>query len=204
MAATPSASRRLSSNGFRIEIARPGTLQSSVTSPVGPDGRFTLKQAPVGEWQLAVTPVPPRISQVGAARRQDVRFTNFEVGSDDTSLNIVVSAHTATVEGEIDSRPSDSKRAGIVIAPVAGPYHTLARFYYGADSDDAGKFKLTGIAPGKYKIFALEKMAAGSFRNPEAVDQLGEFGDVMDLAEDMTFEAHPKSIPMDRAVKALQ
>ena len=68
-----------------------------------------------------------------------------------------------------------------------------------------GKFKFTGIAPGKYKIFALEKMASGGFQNPEAIDQLGELGQEIDLAEEMQlFKTHPKLIPLDRAVEALQ
>ena len=77
------------------------------------------------------------------------------------------------MSGEVDSGSADSKRAGIMLAPV-GPYHTMTRFYYGTPADADGKFKLNGIAPGKYKIFALEKMAAANFRTPEAADQLDE------------------------------
>ena len=102
-----------------------------------------------------------------------------------------------------DAGSSEAKRAGIVIVPL-GPYHNLTRFYYGAPAGDDGKFHVGGIAPGKYKIFAIEKMAAASFRNPEAADQLNELGEVVDLAEGATVKAHPKLIPTDRAVQALQ
>jgi hypothetical protein len=133
-----------------------------------------------------------------------VRFTTFEVGAgSEAGLNIVVSMHTATVEGEVDADSSDSKRAGVVLAPV-GAYHNLARYYYGVAADDEGKFKLRGIAPGKYKIFALEKMAAAGFRNPEAADQLDEWGEAIEIAEGAKVEAHPKLIPVARAAKAVE
>ena len=191
-------------NGIRIQLARPGTMQGSISVQVGADGRFTLEQVLPGEWQLGVNPVPPGFLKAAQLGDKDVRFVNFEVGSSpDAVLNIVVSMNTATVEGDVDAGSSDPKRSGIVLAPV-GPYHNLARFYYGIATDDKGKFKVAGLAPGKYKIFALERMAVQSFRTPEAADQLDQLGEVLDLAEGATVEAHPKLIPAERAAKALE
>ena len=198
--AVPPASR---GGGFHIQLNRPGSQSGNgtVSAQVSADGRFSLPGITPGEWQLSVTPVPPGYLKSSRFGDKDVRFTTFEVGSNgDVPLNIVVSMNTATVEGEIEG---DSKRAGILIAPV-GPYHNFVRFYYGAPSDSRGKFHLTGIAPGKYKIFALEKMAAASFRTPEAADLLDELGEVIDVAEGATVQAHPKLIPADRAAQALK
>jgi uncharacterized protein (DUF2141 family) len=190
-------------NGWQIQLTRPGSL-SNLAAEVGADGRFTFREVLPGEWQLAVTPVPPGFLKSAQFGDKDVRFTRFEVGPDsEASLNIVVSMHTATVEGEVDSGTGEAKRAGIVLAPV-GAYHNLARFYYGGPADDTGKFKLNGVAPGKYKIFGIEKLAAAAFRNPEAADQLEEFGEVIDVAEGATVETHPKLIPADRAAKVLE
>jgi hypothetical protein len=189
--------------GFRVQLARPGSGRNSVTANVGADGKFSLAQIVSGDWQLSVTPVPPGFLKSARLGDKDVRFSTFEIGSNtETPLNIVVSMNTATVEGEIDTE-GDSKRAGVVIAPV-GPYHNLARYYYGTTANDKGKFHISGIAPGKYKIFAVEKMAPASFRTPEAADQLDELGQVIDLSEGATLEAHPKLIPVDRAALALK
>ncbi len=193
-------------NGLRISLARPGGQGANNTVPqAGADGRFVLEQVPVGEWQLAINPLPPGFLKSAQFGDKDVRFTPFEVeASGNASLNIVISMNTATVEGEIDSGSANSERAGIIVAPVAGPYHDLTRLYYGASADDQGKFKRQGIAPGKYKIFAVEKMAATNFLNPEAVDQLNDLGEVIELTEGATIQVKPKLIPMDRAEKALQ
>jgi protocatechuate 3,4-dioxygenase beta subunit len=190
-------------DGFRVQLARPGSGRNSVTANVGADGKFSLPQMVSGEWQLSVSPVPPGFLKSARLGDKDVRFSTFEIGSNtETPLNIVVSMNTATVEGEIDSE-GDPKRAGVVIAPI-GTYHNLARYYYGTTANDQGKFHIRGIAPGKYKIFAVEKMAPASFRTPEAADQLDELGAVIELAEGATLQAHPKLIPVDRAAKALQ
>jgi hypothetical protein len=169
---------------------------------VGTDGRFAISQVPAGEWQLAVNPMPPGFLKLAKYGDKDVRFSSFEpVTNTDAALNIVVSMRTATVKGKVDG--PQGKRAGILIAPV-GAYHDFTCFYYAGMTDEDGKFHVEGIAPGKYKIFTIEKMAAENFRSPEAADQLDELGEAIDLAEGATVEAHPKVIPADRAVQALQ
>jgi hypothetical protein len=198
------ATSRLGSNTLRVQLVRPETRQSNVSAEVGADGRFTLEQVLPGEWELLVTPVPPGFLKLANFGEKDVRFTTFEAGSSSAlPLNIVVSMHTATIEGEVDGASSDSARSGIVIAPV-GPYHNLARFYYGGTTGTDGKFHIGGIAPGKYKVFAIEKMAATNFRNPEAADQLDELDDEIDLKEGTSVKAHPRLIPAERATQALQ
>jgi hypothetical protein len=189
-------------DNFRIQLTRPGAPQNNVSAQVHADGRFTLEQVVAGEWLMTVTPAPLGFVKAAKYGSHDVRFSTFEVGETAAPLDILVSTHTATVEGQVDAASAQSKRAGIVIAPV-GAYHTLLRFYYGGAADDEGKFKVTGIAPGAYKVFALEKMAAATFRNPEAVDQIDELGERVDIGEGATVQAHPKLVPAERAAKAL-
>ena len=197
-------SARPYNNGIRVQLSRPGAQQGNVSAQVRPDGRFTLEQVLPGDWQLAVTPVLPGFLKSARLGDKDIQFTTFEInGSNDAALNIVVSMRTATLDGEVDSVPPASKRAGILIAPV-GRFHNLLRFYYNTAADDEGKFKLSGIAPGKYKVFAFEKMTPANFFAPEAVDQLDDLGETIEFAESATLEAHPKLVPADRAMRALQ
>jgi carboxypeptidase family protein len=191
-------------NGTRVQLSRPGGGQSNVSAQVRPDGRFTLEQVLPGDWQLGVNPVPPGFLKSARLGDKDIQFTTFEInGSNDAALNMVVSMRTAALEGEVSAVPPNSKRAGILIAPV-GRFHNLLRFYYNTAADDEGKFKLSGIAPGKYKIFAFEKMTPGNFFAPEAVDQLDDLGQTIEFAEGATLQAHPKLVPADRAMRAMQ
>jgi protocatechuate 3,4-dioxygenase beta subunit len=196
---------------FTVALA-PGTQgprRETYSSPVGKDGSFAIEQLPPGEWVMTVTPTP-----VGTFEKsvrlgdKDFIFKLIEIppGSD-APLDIVLSSNTAIVEGEIDADASGSKRAGILLEPV-GDWHTLTRFYYSAISDDTGKFKLAGIAPGKYRIFALEKIATTSYRNPESADLLDavfkELAEDLELPEGAKVTSHPKLIPEDKAKEILK
>ncbi len=175
-----------------------------VSAQVASGGAFTLKQVPAGDWTMNVNPLPDgaflKAAQFGD---QDIRFARTDVkpGSED-SMNIVISMNSAQIHGEVDASGGDSKRAGILLAP-AGKYSTLTRFFYDAVADDSGKFELKGIAPGKYKIFALEKLAAAEFKTPEAAAQLDPLGEEIELAEGARLEMHPKLIAIERAREAL-
>jgi len=191
-------------NSFEVRLTGNNGIRRGITAKVAPDGNFTLVQVPVGEWQWTIDPFPR-----GAFLKsvhfgdKEVTFARLEVGSgSDAQLKIVASTRSAKIDGEVDAGSGDSKRAGILLAPL-GDRHNLARFYYSVAADDSGKFRMLGIAPGKYKIFALEKMVGADFRNPEAADQLKELGEEIDLAEGGSLTLHPKLIPMERAREAL-
>jgi hypothetical protein len=196
---------------FTVVLApgMPGARRQNYSSPVAKDGSFTIEQLPPGEWIMTVTPTP-----AGAFEKSvhlgdmDFIFKLIDIppGSD-APLNIVLSSNTAVVEGEIDADSGATKRAGILLEPV-GELHTLTRFYYSSVTDDTGKFKIGGIAPGKYRVFALEKIATISYRNPESADLLDavfkEMGEDLELAEGAKIQSHPKLIPEDKAKEILK
>ncbi|HTW65774.1 MAG TPA: carboxypeptidase regulatory-like domain-containing protein [Bryobacteraceae bacterium] len=194
----------LKDGGFRVGLEEPNTRRSYLTEVAAGGGHFTIKDVPPGEYQIQLTPTPPGYLKSAKYGDKDFRFTTVQVDpTKDAALNLVVSVNTATVEGKLDAASGDAARAGILIAAI-GPYHNFTRFYYSGMTGADGKFRVGGIAPGKYKVFALENMSAQNFRNPEAADQLGELGEIVDLAEGAAVEVHPKLIPADRAVQALQ
>ena len=170
---------------------------------VGSDGKFTIDQVPPGHYNLNINTLP-RGGFLKSVRLgdDDVRFKPIEIkpGSE-AQLTIVISTHGAKIEGQVDAAGGDPGRAGILVAPV-GELHEFTRFYYSVAADDHGKFRLLGLAPGKYKIFALEKLTATSLRSPEAADQLnalaGDYAQEIELVEDGTVTASPKLIPLER------
>jgi hypothetical protein len=186
--------------GMDIRLAARGEFEFIQGRP-GTDGTFTLPQVSPSERSLTVAPLPRgaflKSVQYGG---KDVRFRRFTVEpNSEATLEIVVSTRMAKVTGTVEG---GAKRAGIVLAPT-GALHTFARFYYGGVSDDEGNFELSDIAPGKYKVFAVEQMAPLNFRNPEAADQLDLFGAEVELLEGETSTAHPSLIPVAKAREAL-
>ncbi|HEX5227371.1 MAG TPA: carboxypeptidase regulatory-like domain-containing protein [Bryobacteraceae bacterium] len=188
------------SGSVEVELQRRGPAGNRVSAEVGADGHFTLAPVPPGEWNLDVR-LPEGFLKSARLGDKEVRFSTFEIGANnDAALNIVASTRTASIQGEVDSTGA---RAGILVAR-ADEFHGMTRYYYTAEADAQGKFHVDGIAPGRYKVFAFENMAARAFRDPEDIASLEELGETVDLAEGATVEAHPKLIPMERAAKALQ
>jgi protocatechuate 3,4-dioxygenase beta subunit len=198
---------------FLVALVTPGVGPQGQRfgSLVAKDGSFTIGQVPPGEWILSITSRVPQSLQGMFDKSvrlgdKDFLLKRVEIPHGlDAPLNVVISSNTATVEGEIDAGGADVKRAGILLEPV-GSLHTLSRFYYSAAADDAGKFKVTGVAPGKYRIFALEKIATESYRNPESGDLLGALEDelLIEVSEGAKVEAHPKLVAEQRAREILK
>ena len=189
---------------FEVGLVRENSNDAPIAGQPGADGGFILKQVLAGEWVLHVDKLPANAFLKSASLGdQDVRFKPFTIGLGSTGpLNVVISTRTAQLAGGVEAGSGDPKRAGIVLAPI-GPFHDLARFYYVAVSDDSGKFQFAHVAPGKYRIFALENMAPQPFRNPEAADQLGELGTEIELMEGAELTVHPKLILAGRAREAM-
>jgi protocatechuate 3,4-dioxygenase beta subunit len=185
----------------RLAPAGSGPNRQSYSSPVAKDGSFKIEQVPPGEWLLTTSANSAEIfEKFVRLGDKDFLYKRLELppGSD-APLNIVLSSNAATVEGEIDA----GKRAGILLEPV-GQRHTMTNFYYSAIADDQGKFKVSGIAPGKYKIFALEKIATANYRTPEAADALDGLGEEVDLVEGAKVQLQPKLIPEEKARELLK
>jgi protocatechuate 3,4-dioxygenase beta subunit len=195
-----------SADGFTVILAPTGSMprRGGLSSSVKQDGSFTIEDVPPGEWQLNINPTPQGLFEKSVRiGDKDFLFKHVEIppGSD-APLEIVISSNTSAISGEVDAG-GEGKRAGILLAPV-GARHTLARFYYSAIADDGGKFGLNHVAPGKYKIFALENIATANFRTPESADLLDALGEELEVPEAGKVEAHPKLIPEGKAKELLK
>jgi protocatechuate 3,4-dioxygenase beta subunit len=196
---------RREAQSFSVALAPAGPRRETYTAQVKKDGSFAIENVPPGEFIFNISPNPEGTFEKSVTLGdKDFLFKRIEIppGSD-APLNIVLSSNTATVEGQIDAGAADGKRAGILLAP-AGKFHTLLRLYHIATADDTGKFKIKGVAPGKYKIFALEKIAPSFYRNPESADVLDAVGEELDVQEGAQVQSNPKLIPEEKAKDLLK
>lgn len=175
-----------------------GHSGQAYSAKVAKDGSFVMQDVAPAEFFLQINPDPEGAFEKSVLLGdKSFLYKRIEIppGSD-APLNIVISTNRATIEGEVDAGAATGKRAGILIAPV-GERHNLTRFYSYAIAEDTGKFKVNGIAPGKYKIFALEKTVPGSFVNPESADLLDNLGEELTVPEGAKVQSHPKLIPLE-------
>jgi hypothetical protein len=191
---------------INISLAAPSGPQRNIYSGrVGKDGNFSIDQVPPGEWVLNVNSnLAEKSVTLGD---KDFLFKNLEIPAGSEAQLQIVLANPGSIEGEVDKGGADVKRAGILLEPL-GPRHSMLRYYYGTEADESGKFKLQGVAPGKYRIFALEKINPQSFRNPESTDLLDakgeQLGEDLEVAEGVKTTSHPKLIGEEKVREILR
>jgi len=142
------------------------------------NGDFVLKPVLPGRWALQVNNLPPN-SYVKSIRFGDQEVTGgiVNIAQDAAGpLKIVVSAKAATIEGNVAGADgpcmvfivSENATAAIPNQPSTG-------------TDAQGHFILAGLAPGSYRLFALDPSAGNP--DPDLLKKLDSRGETVSVGE---------------------
>ncbi|MBC7927727.1 MAG: hypothetical protein H7039_18940, partial [Bryobacteraceae bacterium] len=118
----------------------------------------------------------------------------------DAPLNIVISTRGAVVEGKLET---GQKRLAVLLAPI-GKFRHVVSFFATTATDAEGKFRLEGLTPGKYKIFAFEQVPPGDIRSPDLIGKLDPHGQALEIAEGALVNANPHIITPAELSEALR
>jgi hypothetical protein len=142
-------------------------ITQKIEHVVDPDGRFEIPEVGPGFFDVFVEPLTD--GMFVASIRQGVldllpRPTELikNVRDNAGNLNIQLSGRSARVEGvALDPTGKPVWDAQVVLV------HTTLRNrddrYYSAYADPGGNFRITGIAPGSYFVFAFEDLDPGAY-----------------------------------------
>jgi hypothetical protein len=156
---------------------------------VSSDGSFVLRGATPGEYRVIVsTPQTPN------SYLQSIRFGGRDVPAAilqlatraNSRLEISLGSNAATVIGNV-VRTSNGKTlpasgTRVVLIPDAAR-RDRRDLYKNVFTDNAGKFQLTGVAPGNYKLFAWELVEDGAWEDPEFMQIYEDAGKAVRVAE---------------------
>ena len=82
-------------------------------------------------------------------------------------LEIVLSSNASTLEGMVVSEKQESVgNVSVALIPDA-PYRTRVDLYKTATTDGSGRFRLSGIAPGSYRVFSWDDVEGWPWQDPE-------------------------------------
>ena len=188
---------------YSIELSPGESLSPSgfrPTAAVKADGTFVLKSVVPGTWDIGVKPIPPggyiKSMRLGD---QDVLTEDMIIGPRTAApLRIVVSTRGGVLEGSVKrSSGEDAARAIVLLAP-AGTYSNVLSFYSTAVADEGGRFKLRGLTPGGYKLYAFEAMEDGAWQNPEFLKPYESLGEKVEIAEGANASKEMQLIPGTR------
>jgi hypothetical protein len=123
-----------------------------------------LTEEPVNS-DPANAPKPPIIKSIRLGQ-MDVSGGIPITATSQDRLEIVVTTESGSIRGTVvDGRRVPAEGATVVLVPASARGN--AALYDSTISDAAGRFRLQGIAPGDYLLFAWEDVEPGAWRDPE-------------------------------------
>jgi hypothetical protein len=136
-----------------------GNAQAQVQA----DGSFTLTGVPAMSYKLNVGGVTGGYAISGRYGNVEVLNNGMQVepGQTGSTLSIQIGFQPGTVTGDVtDGKAQPFQAATCVLVPNA---RNRTDLYKTAASDQNGKFNLTNVAPGDYKLFAWESIPSGAY-----------------------------------------
>ena len=147
-----------------------GRPWSSGNGAVKADGSFQLQGVASGEYQIRLFRLPEGMYLKSAVLGDQETLDKGLVispASDGASLTLTVSGDGATVEGVVaGGQEKPYEGATVVLVPEPAKRHRQD-LYKSVSSDQNGRFRLTAIPPGEYKLFAWDSIDAGAWQDPD-------------------------------------
>jgi hypothetical protein len=146
---------------------------TSVGSPVAANGIATIADIWPADYRMTVQGIPPntyvksiRLSQL------DLMADVFRIPTQVSGqVEIVIGADAATIVGKVvNDRQETSSNVKVALVPD-GPLRRRGDLYKSTATDGSGSFRITGVAPGDYRLFAWEEVDDGAWRDPEFLRQ---------------------------------
>lgn len=138
---------------------------------VKPDGSFRIEAAPRDRFYLNFSGLPEntyvRSVRVGNTEVLDQGLDLSQAGSP-VRVEVILSAQASTVEGVVmeDGKPALGGWVMLLPDPERPAQSYLRKT---AQADQNGRFAITGVAPGEYKVYAWAEPQYELLRDPEAV-----------------------------------
>jgi protocatechuate 3,4-dioxygenase beta subunit len=143
----------------------------SFNPPAAADGSFTLDGVSPGDFRVTLQRIPPdqyvKSMRVGNA---DVLNEGLHLsGPPEGLLEIVIGANAGKIEGTVVSaRQQALANRTVALVPDLRLRHRTD-LYNVVSTDNAGRFRMQGVTPGEYKLFAWENVEAGAWQDPSFI-----------------------------------
>ena len=187
----------------RVQLQPKGLFSSlpfaaKLTASPAEDGTFTIPNLPDFQYSVSVSPLPPN-TYITDIRQGS--FSVFDIGTVGVAgrlnrpFEIVLDAPGAVINGKVPASP-EQLAAGVTVAliPEERRRENLALYKRGIVSPD-GSFSFSGIAPGRYKLFAWESLPPSAEQNSEFMDVYRDAGTEITVVPGDTSSVELRLIP---------
>jgi hypothetical protein len=153
----------------------------------GSDGTFRIDNVPQAEYRLSMLGLPDgyylKEARFGDA---DVTSGSFRyAGTDSRTLDVVIRPGTSKIDGTVmNGQGQPVAGARVVLIPERS--RERSELFRPATADPSGRFAITNVAPGDYKLVAWDSIEPFAFFDPELLKQADENGKSVRVAESST------------------
>jgi hypothetical protein len=147
-------------------VGPPQGIITPQTQAVG-DG-FVLRNVPPGEYRLRLSNVPEG-AYLKSIRRggEDVLRDGTKILSASSApIEIVLGLNSGKLDGHVVNK-SKQVEGNVPVVLVPAFDRNRGDLYRKVVTDAKGAFRITGVAPGEYKLFSWEDVLDGAWRDPD-------------------------------------
>ncbi len=170
------------------------------------DGTFSISGMLPGRWRLELGGAAGYLKSLSVGG-QEVSAAAFTiVPGAGGEMRIVMGTKMAQLEGSVDGiRPEEAGGAWIVLAPEESNTIAVGSLRNGS-IDRAGRFHMSGLAPGRYRLYALASAAAWTAlrQNPRVLQVIALRGKSVDLEAGGHATVQVSVMPVEELAQALQ
>jgi hypothetical protein len=185
------------------------TAPSAIRFPAA-NGAFRFEKVMAGDYRVEVLPVlsvPP--SSLLPAVFENVFVKSVTLDGKDVlneglhleaaprrNLEIVISTNGGVLDGSVLDADANPRANVTTVAVPSGPRRRRGDLYKYVSTDDEGRFVLTGLAPGDYKLFAFERVEEGAWQDAEFIKLFEDRGTTVRVQEGRRSTAEIRIIPV--------
>jgi protocatechuate 3,4-dioxygenase beta subunit len=173
------------------------------------NGAFTLRGVTIGDYRVEVQPIlvtPPSPFVPSTMERlyvKTIRLNGRDIlngglnleSAPNGTLEVVISTNGGTVGGRVlDSSGKPLPNIKTVVVPNASR-RLRGDLYKYVSTDDTGRFQLSGLAPGDYRVFAWERVEEGAWQDPQFLRLFENEGSPVRVEEGSRVTVETRLIP---------
>ncbi|MFY9562366.1 MAG: carboxypeptidase-like regulatory domain-containing protein [Terriglobales bacterium] len=130
---------------------------------IDPSGRFTITNVPPGEYTFGLQDVHGEWStyiKKAVCGGRDYASREFTLPLGTTlDCDVVLASDTGVVRGKVTSGENPAPGLVVALIPQSSELRHLRRYTLTAETDAAGQYRITGVIPGDYLLFAVPRSA---------------------------------------------
>jgi hypothetical protein len=158
-----------------VEPQGANPLAATQSARVQADGSFTIPNTQPGQYRIAAVSSDKR-AYLKAAEFNGTEVLDKDLDfSTDSTLTLTLATDSGMLEGMVTNQDEPAVGSSIAVVP-SGVRRGLPHYYRFATADNTGRFRIEGIVPGEYKVFAFDDVDANDCYDPEFIARVEQKG----------------------------